>query len=122
ERIAFMVSLSYALASPLYIYSHVAFVEVLGAFICIYVLRKILQVEVTVGELWLCSFLLGLLPWIHIRFALLETSLCCLLLYKLYRQHRLRHITQDVALVLPMAVLFVVLEMFSIGVWGTWNP
>lgn len=120
EHIAFMVSLSYALASPLYIYSHLAFVEVFGAFICIYVLRKILQVEVTAVELWLCSFLLGLLPWIHIRFALLETSLFCLLLYKLYRQHRLRH--QGVALFLPVAVLFGALEVFSLVAWGTWNP
>ena len=118
ERIAFLVSLSYALASPLYIYSHLAFVEVLGAFICIYVLRKILQLEVAGVELWLCSFLIGLLPWIHIRFALLETSLFCLLLYKLYRQNRLRHI---MALVLPVAVLFVMMEVFSIVVWGTWN-
>jgi hypothetical protein len=120
ERIAFMVTLSYALASPLYIYSHLAFVELLGAFICIYVLRKILQVEVTAVELWLCSFLLGLLPWIHIRFAWLEISLCCLLLYKLYRQHRLH--PQDMAWLLPVAVLFAMLEVFSIVVWGTWNP
>jgi hypothetical protein len=122
ERIAFMVSLSYALASPIYVYSHLVFVEVLGAFICVYVLRKILQVEVSSVELWLCSFLIGLLPWIHIRFALLEFSLFCLLLYKLYRQHRLRHVTQDVALLFPVAVLFVALEVFSIVVWGTWNP
>ncbi len=122
ERTAFMVSLSYALASPIYIYSHLVFVEVLGAFICIYVLRKISQVEVTSVELWLCSFLIGLLPWIHIRFALLELSLFCLLLYKLYQQHRLRQVAQDVALLFPVAVLFVLLEVFSIVIWGTWNP
>ncbi len=122
ERIAFMVSLSYALASPIYVYSHLVFVEVLGAVICIYVLRKILQLKVTSVELWLCSFLIGMLPWIHIRFALLEISLFCLLLYKLYRQHGLLHIKQDVALLFPVAVLFVALEVFSIVIWGTWNP
>lgn len=122
KRIAFVAGLAYIVASPLYIYSHLTFVELIGAFICICVLRKTLQAEIKTVDLWLCASLLGLLPWVHIRFAQLEISLFCILLYRLYRQNKLRSIKQDVALLLPIGVLFVLLEVYSLVIWGTWNP
>src|SRR5438445_7160946 len=43
RKYALMVSLAYALASPIYLYSHLTFIEPIGALLCIYVLRKVLQ-------------------------------------------------------------------------------
>ncbi len=122
SSIAFKVSLAYALASPLTIYAHLTFVELFGAFICIYTMRKTLEPTVAPTQLWLCSLFIGLLPWIHIRFALLAVSLFCLLLYRLYQQKRLYSVAHLVALLAPVTTLFVLMEVFSLLVWGSWNP
>ena len=84
QKYALMVSLAYAVASPLFIYSHLTFIEPIGAFICIYVLRKIFQDEIKVSDLIISSVLLGILPWVHIRFAFFEMVLFFALLYKIY--------------------------------------
>ncbi len=72
RRYALLVSLAFALGSPLYIYAHLLFIEPLAALAGIYVPRKVFQQEVTLVDVTLSSILLGILPWIHIRFALVE--------------------------------------------------
>src|ERR1051326_9015523 len=55
QPIAFKVSLALALASPLCIYAHMNFVEPIGALICIYVLRKFIENDVSLRVLLLSS-------------------------------------------------------------------
>src|SRR5947207_11253777 len=83
---AFVVSMAYAIASPVYLYSHLTFIEPVGALISIYVLRKILQKERTLTEVIISSLLLGILPWVHIRFAFFELVLFFALLVRIYEQ------------------------------------
>jgi len=122
QSYAFLVSLAYAIASSLYIYSHLDFIEPIGALLCIYVFRKILQEEVSVLDLLISSICLGILPWVHIRFALFEMILFFALLYKIYQQNKLKNPKYYIAYLLPVTILFVLLEVYSYKVWGSFNP
>src|SRR5436190_17951055 len=86
---AFVVSMAYAIASPVYLYSHLTFIEPIGALICLYVLRKIFQREITPSEVLISSTLLGILAWVHIRFVLFEIPLFFMLLYTIYKKYGL---------------------------------
>ncbi|HZR44850.1 MAG TPA: hypothetical protein VFB12_32355 [Ktedonobacteraceae bacterium] len=121
-RYAFFVSLAYALASPFYIYSHLDFIEPIAAFFCIYVLRKIFQEEITVPEVVISAIFLGLLPWIHIRFALLEIALFFALLYKIYQKNGWSNFRYYIFYLIPSVLLFLAFELFNYKVWGTLNP
>src|SRR2546430_2367646 len=107
---AFIVSLAYAIASPVYLYSHLTFIEPVGALICLYVLRKIFQKERTLTEVTVSSILLGILPWIHIRFAYFEVVLFFALLYRIYEQNRLKQFKFYTSLLLPVTILFIAYE------------
>jgi hypothetical protein len=122
ETVSFRVCLAYAVASPFYIYAHLSFVEPIGALACVYGVRVLLQEKLSWRELTASSILLGILPWVHIRLALLEIPLFFLLLYRIYRLYRFRRWQYYVAYLLPVVVLFVALEIYSYQVWGTLNP
>ncbi len=120
--LALLVSMAFALASPLTLYAHLVFIEPIAALLCLYATRKVVQQEVAWYDHLLCSLCLGLLPWIHIRFALLEIVLFFAYLYKLYRLHKLRDVPTLLAYLLPVAGLFVAFEVYNLLFWGTLNP
>jgi hypothetical protein len=122
EKYAFLTSLAYGVASPIYVYAHLTFVEPIGALICIYVMRKVFQKELRTSEIAMSSLLLGMLPWIHIRFAVIEVPLFLLLLYRLCRDNRLQHLKPYFFYLLPVTILFLLLEVYNYKVWGTLNP
>lgn len=122
ERYAFLVCAAYIAASPLYLYSHLTFVEPIGALLCITIVRRLFQQKVTLQELLISSILLGILPWVHIRFALFEIVLFFPLLYKTYMQYKLKNVYSYVAYLVPVSILFVALEIYNFIVWGTFNP
>lgn len=122
EKYAFLVSLAYGIASPIYLYAHLTFVEPIGALVSIYVLRKVFQKEVRVSEIVTSSILLGILPWTHIRFAVIEIPLFFLLLYRLYKDNKLQRIKPYLFYLLPITALFLLLELYNYKVWGTLNP
>ncbi len=119
---AFLVSLAYAIASPLFIYSHLNFIEPIGALLCIYVFRKVLQETVSVSDVFISSVCLGILPWVHARFVLLEMILFFALLFKIYQQNKDKHWKYYLWYLLPVMALFVFIEVYSYKVWGTLNP
>src|SRR6266566_5595807 len=119
---AFVVSMAYAIASPVYLYSHLTFIEPVGALICIYVLRKILQKERTLTEVIVSSLLLSILPWVHIRFAYFELVLFFALLFRIYEQNQLKHFKYYACLLLPVTISFLAYEIYTYSFWGTLNP
>ena len=119
---AFVVSMAYAIASPVYLYSHLTFIEPVGALICIYVLRKILQKERTLTEVIVSSLLLSILPWVHIRFAYFELVLFFALLFRIYEQNQLKHFKYYACLLLPVTISFIAYEIYTYSFWGTLNP
>src|SRR6266567_1148109 len=119
---SFLVSFAYAVASPLYIYSHLTFIEPIRAFICIYVVRKIFQDEIKVSDLLISSVLLGILPWVHIRFAFFEMVLFFALLYKIYTQNKGKDLKYYLYSILPVTILFIIFEIYNYKVWGSLNP
>lgn len=122
ERYVLLVSLGYAIASPLYIYSHLTFIESIAALCCIYSFRKLFQQKLTLWEILISATLLGLLHWIHIRFALLEGVLFVLFACKLYTTYRWKKPGYFLALLLPVLLLFVSFEVYNYVYWGSWNP
>ncbi len=122
KRYALVVSIAFAIGSPLYIYSHLTFIEPISALICIYVVRKVFQQEITASESVISSVLLGILPWIHIRFAVLEIPLFFALLYRIYLKNKFSNFKGYVYYLLPVMILFIGLEIYNTIVWGTLNP
>ena len=122
ERTAFTVSLIYAFASPIYIYSYRTFIEPIGALVCIYVFRKIVERDTQLLALVMSSLLLGLLPWVHIRFAFLEIILFFTYFYQVFQDYRLRHLSRYLAFLLPIAALMLAFEFYNFVVWGNLNP
>ena len=119
ERNAFLVGLAYGVASPLYLYSHLSFVEPLGALASIYILRKLFQNKLSSTDVVISSLLLSMLPWVHIRFALLEVPLFFFMLFKISQQHRLKYYAYYF---IPFLLLFLGLEFYNYMVWGNLNP
>lgn len=122
DKIAFQVCLAYTIATPFFTYSHLNFIEPIGAFVCIYLVRVLFEQKLTPGRMLFCGLLLGILPWVHIRFALLEMVLFFSLLYQLYQQYGLRSFKPYLAYLFPVVALFVGLELYNYFVWGSLNP
>jgi hypothetical protein len=77
------------------------------------------------GDLIGASLALGLLHWIHIRFALVEMVLFGFLLARLYLDNRANSAGQFkryAAYLLPFVALFLLFELYNLTVWGTLNP
>lgn len=121
-RYTFLVSLAFGIASPIYIYSHLTFVEPIGALVVAYVLRKICQQRRSTCDLVISALLLGLLPWVHIRFAILEIPLFAFLLFQVYQDHKLSGLKYYLAYFVPVILLFIALEIYKYRTWGTFNP
>src|SRR5579859_6578465 len=122
ERTAYTISLLYAFASPFYLYSYRTFIEPIGALACIYIFRKIVERDSRPTALMINSLLLGLLPWVHIRFAFLEIVLFCALFYQLFQTYRLRHWSRYLAFLLPLTALTLAFEAYNFFIWGSLNP
>ena len=122
EGTAFIVSLGYAVASPLYIYSYRTFIEPIGTLVCIYVLRQIFKPEISASSLAISSTLLGILPWVHSRFIILELPLFLVLLVRIYQKNGLRNLKDYLYFLLPLALLSIALEVYTYTAWGTLNP
>lgn len=119
---AFFVSLAFAVGSPLYVFSHLTFIEPIGMLACIYVVRVLFQEQLRQRDLIGSGIALGVLPWIHIRFALVEVVLFAFLLLRLYRENGLSNIRRYVAYLLPVVALFLAFEAYNLIFWGTLNP
>lgn len=120
---AFLVSLALALASPIWVYSHRNFVEPVAALICVYIVQVLFKKErLRTLDLIGTSLVLGILPWIHIRFALCELVLACFLLARVYQDHRLSQIKSYLAALLPVFGMFLLFEAYNFFVWGSLNP
>ena len=122
ERTAYTVGLIYAFASPFYLYSYRTFIEPIGALVCIYVFRKIVERDTRSMALIMSSVLLGLLPWVHIRFAFLEIILFFAYFYQIFQTYRWRHWGRYLAFLLPIAALALAFEAYNFFVWGSLNP
>lgn len=119
---ALFTSLAITLASPIWIFSHRDFIEPIGAFLCIYIIRVIFRERLRAWDLLLSSAALGALPWIHIRFALFEVILCCFLLARVYQDFRFQRISMYIYALLPVAGMFLLFEGYNLFVWGSLNP
>ncbi len=122
ERYALIVCFIYTIASPIYIYAHLTFIEPIGAFICVFVLRKVCEPRLRKWDILVCSLLLGLLPWIHIRFTLLTGILFLSLLYRMSTLPQLKEKGPYLSAFLPLLFCFLCFECYNYSVWGTLNP
>lgn len=119
---AFFTSLIMALASPIWIYSHHNFVEPVAALFCIYIVQVIFKERPRAWDLVGSSLALGILPWIHIRFALFEVVLACFLLARIYQDNRFSKLKPYLYAILPVCGMFLLFEAYNFFVWGSLNP
>ena len=119
---AFGTSLALALASPIWIYSHHDFVEPLAALFCVYIVYVLFKERLRAWDLIGAALALGVLPWLHIRFALFEVVLACFLLWRIYQEYRLRTFWPYLCALLPLIGMFLVFEGYNFLVWGSFNP
>ncbi|HEX7736119.1 MAG TPA: hypothetical protein VF458_14800 [Ktedonobacteraceae bacterium] len=119
---AFLTSLGLALASPVWVFSHRNFVEPVAALFCIYIVQVIFKKRLRAWDLIGASLALGILPWVHIRFAQLEIVLACFLVLRVFQDYRLRRLSPYLAAILPVAAMFLAFEAYNYFVWGSLNP
>ncbi len=119
---AFATSLGLALASPIWVFSHHDFVEPIAALLCVYIVQVLFKERLRAWDLVGSSLALGVLPWIHIRFALFEAVLTCFLLLKVYQDHRLSKLKPYLYALLPVVGMFLIFEAYNFFVWGSLNP
>ena len=119
---AFFTSLAMALASPIWIYSHHDFVEPLAALFCVYIVQVLFKERLRAWDLLGSSLALGVLPWLHIRFALFEVVLAGFLLARVYQDNRFSKLKPYLLAILPVAAMFFFFEGYNFFVWGSLNP
>ena len=134
KRVSVLVAGSFAAATPFFAFAHLVFVDLIGAWAVIYLFRKILKDgELRKRELVSSSILVGILPWVHVKFIAVEALLLVFLLAKivvgnkvvpagaLVRAAKARW--KEVCwAVVPAAVLGLGYEAFSHAIWNSLNP
>lgn len=117
---SFGVGLAFAVGTPILTYSSTAFVEPIGALVCVWALRLLHQGQLRHGALLFVSAGLGVLPWVHGRFLLFPPLFLAFLLLRLRRDGAPRR--AFVATVVPAALLVLALEAYVLIVWHTASP
>ncbi len=131
---ALLVAGLFAAGTPFFAFAHLVFVDVIGAWAVIHLFRKILKRgALRRSELVSCSMLVGILPWVHVKFATLEVLLLVFLLARVMAGGRPMTVTalartigarwtEICWAVLPAAGLGIGFEAFSHAMWGSFNP
>jgi len=124
----------FAAATPFFAFAHLTFVDLMAAWAVIHLFRKILKKgELGKGELVSSSILLGLLPWVHVKFVLVEALLLLFLLARIVVGNKPMPIPGVVRsvlarwreicwAVLPAAALGLGFEAFTDATWNSFNP
>jgi hypothetical protein len=124
----------FAAASPFFAFAHLTFVDLIAAWAVIHLFRKILKEgELAKSELVWSSILVGILPWVHVKFVVVEALLLLFLLARIVGANRvmpvrsiknalLAHWREICWAVLPAAALGLGFEAFTHVTWGSFNP
>jgi hypothetical protein len=134
RRTALLVAGSFAVATPFFAFAHLVFVDVIGAWAVVHLFRKIVKDgKLRRSELVACSTLLGILPWVHVKFIVLEALLLVFLLGRVIADSRPMPVAalaratgtrwrEACWAVLPAVGLALAFEAFNHAMWGTFNP
>jgi hypothetical protein len=134
RRTALLVAGLFAAATPFFAFAHVVFIDVIGALAVIHIFRKVLKDgELRRSELLSCSMLLGILPWVHVKFIAIEGLLLVFLLAKVIADNRPMPATalktairgrwmETCFAVVPAVGLGLGFEAFNLAMWGSVNP
>lgn len=118
-----LTTLIISISSPIYLYSHLLFIETFGALAGIYGIRKCLSnTTLTKKELITLGFVLSNTIWFHIRFIEISIPLIFLILFKLYKNSKFKNLNQYIYFILPILLSFGLFEFYTYFIWGTWNP
>jgi hypothetical protein len=118
---AFFVTLIMAVATPLYVYASMTFVEPIGALLILYAVRVLLAQRLSAGRLLVAGLALGYLPWVHVRFLLFTLIIGGFFGYRLAREHA-RAWRAYLPFAVPVLGLLVLLEVYNLVEWGSFNP
>jgi hypothetical protein len=118
---AFLVSLLLIIASPIYTYASMAFVEPIGALIILYAMRVLLAPRLGTVRLTVAAIGLAALPWIHSRFLMFTAIIGALFVFRIYRQSGWS-VRPYLPLVLPIVISLIGTEVYNLALWGTLNP
>lgn len=119
---AFLTTLFVALASPVYVFSAMTFVEPIGALLVLYAVRVLLADRMDWRRVLVAGLALGYLGWVHSRFLMFTGILGAFFVWRLYREHGRTRLRPYLPLVLPVVVSLVLQEIYNLVEWGTLNP
>ena len=117
-----LVTLLFAVGSPIYIYSSMVFIEPIAALAVLYAVRVLVRPSLSGWRMALASAGLGIIPWVHGRFFLFSVLIGGLLLLRVYRERGLSGLRLYVQCLAPLGVLLIGYELYNLVVWGTLNP
>ena len=117
-----LVTLLFAVGSPIYIYSSMLFIEPIAALAVLYAVRVLLRPSLSGWRVAVASVGLGIIPWVHGRFAIFSVLLGAMLLLRLYRERGLSAPRLYLSLLVPVGLLLLGYEFYNVLVWHTINP
>jgi hypothetical protein len=121
-RYALLTTALLALASPVYTYAAMNFVEPIGALLILYAVRVLLGPGLNRVRLLVAGIGLAYLPWVHPRYLVFALIIAFLLLIRLYREIAAARLRAMLPVLVPLAVSLVLIAVYNKVEWGTVSP
>ncbi|MEU7871233.1 hypothetical protein [Dactylosporangium sp. NPDC049140] len=114
----------FVVATPLYMYASMLFIDPFGALFVAYAVRVLVAARPAKWQVALASAGLGWMPWVHGRFTLFTVILGVLLLLRVDRGglKGVRALTAYIPAAVPMVVLLLALEIFNYTHYRSLSP
>jgi len=114
-KVAAVVALGLALVMPIVPYTHLLFPEVPAALCLVYAIRRVASSSNTHVQWLLAGLSIGMLPWLHQRFAPTAAILALLIVVRVWRE---RGALQPVTALIPILIGGVSLMGFNLWLYG----
>ncbi|WP_433612931.1 hypothetical protein ACQP2P_02665 [Dactylosporangium sp. CA-139114] len=114
----------FVVATPIYMYASMLFIDPFGALFVAYAVRVLVAARPAKWQVALASAGLGWMPWVHGRFTLFTVILGVLLLLRVDRggAKGVRALSAYIPAAVPMLVLLLALEIFNYTHYHSLNP
>lgn len=121
-RYAILTTALLALASPVYTYASMTFVEPIGALLILYGFRVLLGPALRTTRLLVASVGLAYLPWVHPRYLVFALIIAALLLVRVYRETTGPPLRAALPVLVPLFVSLVLVVVYNKVEWGSFSP
>jgi len=123
ERIPLLLWFLYSFTTPVFFYATHLYPEIVIAFFCLLIFRKISSgASLSRSGLLLLGFCLGTFPWLGLKYNFIFWALLLVSLYYLWHLHKVRHAASFLAFLFFPVVSMALFYFFIYDLYGTLSP